>query len=37
MAEMLKEQVMASAKQDAEAMIRCLPNDATIEDMQYPL
>lgn len=37
MAETLKEQVMASAKQDAEAMIRSLQDDATFEDMQYRL
>jgi predicted transcriptional regulator len=28
---------MHSAKQDAEAMIHALPDDATFEDMQYRL
>lgn len=28
---------MQTAKQDAEAMIRALPDDATFEDMQYKL
>ena len=28
---------MPSAKQDAEAMIHALPDDATFEDMQYRL
>ncbi len=28
---------MQSAKQDAEAMIHALPDDATFEDMQYRL
>lgn len=28
---------MQSAKEDSEAMIRALPDDATFEDMQYKL